>query len=158
MYVCMYVCMYLFFLEREGKSGRKKRRVISVCGCLLHSPNWGHGLQPRHVPWLGIEPVTLWFTSQHSIHWATPARAVFCLFYWSHEWPVLVCVYTGEWSRRRMRGHSVLFCILKIIKRGRKHSYKLVVWTEGVYQNHWGSIFKTQGCLGPTPDLLTENL
>ena len=28
--------------------------------------------QRRHVPWLGIEPATLWFTGQHS---ATPARA-----------------------------------------------------------------------------------
>ena len=34
-------------------------------------PNWGPGLQPRHRPWLGIEPVTLWFTGRHSIHWAT---------------------------------------------------------------------------------------
>ena len=24
---------------------------------------------------LGIEPVTLWFTGRHSIHWATPAKA-----------------------------------------------------------------------------------
>ena len=46
-----------------------------MCGCLLHTPYWGPGLQPRHVPWLGIKPVTLWFTGQHSIHWATPARA-----------------------------------------------------------------------------------
>ena len=29
----------------------------------------------RQMPWLGIKPVTLWFTDQHSIHWATPARA-----------------------------------------------------------------------------------
>ena len=29
----------------------------------------------RHVPWLGIEPGTIWFTGQHSIHWATPVRA-----------------------------------------------------------------------------------
>ena len=35
------------------------------------------GLQPRHVPQLGIEPVTLCFTGQHSIHWATAARARF---------------------------------------------------------------------------------
>ena len=34
-------------------------------------PNWEPGLQPRHRPWLGIEPVTLWFTGRHSIHWAT---------------------------------------------------------------------------------------
>ena len=36
---------------------------------------WLPFLQPRHVPWLGLEPVTLWFGGQCSIHWATPARA-----------------------------------------------------------------------------------
>ena len=34
-----------------------------MCGCFLHAPYWGLGLQPRHVPWLGIKPVTLWFTA-----------------------------------------------------------------------------------------------
>ena len=43
-------------------------------GCFLCVPYWGPALQPRHVPQLGIEPATLWFTSWHSIHWATPAR------------------------------------------------------------------------------------
>ena len=31
------------------------------------------GLQPRHVPWLGIELEALCFTGQRSIHWAIPA-------------------------------------------------------------------------------------
>ena len=41
------------------------------------------GLQPKHVLWLGIEPATLWFADWHSIHWATPARALnfFFLFF-----------------------------------------------------------------------------
>ena len=47
-----------------------------MCGCLSCVPHWGPGLQPRHVLWLGIEPVTLWFTGLHSDHWATPARCV----------------------------------------------------------------------------------
>ena len=42
----MYVCMYVFMTE--GKGGRK----TSMCGCLLHTPTWGPGAQPRHVPWL----------------------------------------------------------------------------------------------------------
>ena len=54
---------------------REKRRETSMCGCLLWGPYWGPGLQPRPVPWLGIELVTLWFTGPHSIYWATPARA-----------------------------------------------------------------------------------
>ena len=46
-----------------------------MCGFLSHVPYQGPGLQPRHVPWLGIEPVILWFTGQYSIQWATPVRA-----------------------------------------------------------------------------------
>ena len=52
-------------------------------GCLSRVPTWGPGPQPRHVPWLGIEPATLWFAGWHSIHWATPARACCATFYHS---------------------------------------------------------------------------
>ena len=58
-----------------------------MCGCLLCIPKWGPGLQPRHVPWLGIKLVTLWFAGRHSIHWATPVRA---------HWLILVCALTGD--------------------------------------------------------------
>ena len=51
---------YLFILE--GKVGRNWGRETSVCCCLSCAPYWGPGLQPRRVPWLGIEPATLWFT------------------------------------------------------------------------------------------------
>ena len=42
-------------------------------GCPSHAPYWGPGPKPRHVPWLGIEPATLWFIGQCSVHWVTPA-------------------------------------------------------------------------------------
>ena len=45
-----------------------------MCGCLSHAPKWGPGLQPRHVPWLGLKPGTFWFTGWCSIHWAIAAR------------------------------------------------------------------------------------
>ena len=51
-----------------------------MCGCLSHTLNWVPGPQARQVPWLGIKPVTLRFSGWHSIHWATPARAIFYLF------------------------------------------------------------------------------
>ena len=66
--------LFIYF-QREGKGGRKRGRETSMCSCLSHAPYWGPGLQPRHVPWLGIEPATLWFTGRSSIHWATPTRA-----------------------------------------------------------------------------------
>ena len=47
-----------------------------MCGCLSHTPYQGFGPQPKHVPWLGIELVTLWFAGWHSICRATPTRAV----------------------------------------------------------------------------------
>ena len=46
-----------------------------MCSFLSRALNQGPGPQPRHVPWLGIEPPTLWFVGWHSIPWATLARA-----------------------------------------------------------------------------------
>ena len=34
----------------------------------LPPPYWRPGPQPKHVPWLGVEPAPLWFAGQHSIH------------------------------------------------------------------------------------------
>ena len=56
----------LFIYFREGER-RERGRETLMCGCLLHTP--------RHVPWLGVEPATSWFTGRHSIHWTTPAMA-----------------------------------------------------------------------------------
>ena len=71
---------FYLFIFREGKGRRKRGRETSMCGCLSYTPYWGPGPQPRHVPWLGIELATLWFTGPHSIHWATPARAYLCSY------------------------------------------------------------------------------
>ena len=68
--------IYLF-LEGERKAVRKRGRETSMCGCLLCASYWGPSPQPRHVPWLGIDLATLWFTGLCAIHWATPARAEF---------------------------------------------------------------------------------
>ena len=74
---------YLFLGRGEGseKEGEKHHcaREISV-NCLSHAPSWEPGLQPRHVPWLGIEPAILWFAGWHSAHWAIPARAPLIIF------------------------------------------------------------------------------
>ena len=67
------------FIFREGKEGRKRERNIDVrveSVALSHTPDRVPGPQPRQVHWRGIEPVTFWFTGQHSIHWVTPARAI----------------------------------------------------------------------------------
>ena len=54
-----------------------------MCGCLSCTPYRGPGLQLRHVPWLGIELVTLCFIAWCSVHWDTSARALFLIFWWS---------------------------------------------------------------------------
>ena len=63
--------IFLAILFLDGGEGREKERERRV-----------PGLQSRHVPWLGIEPVTPWFAGQRSIHWATPARAEMTFKYW----------------------------------------------------------------------------
>ena len=57
----------LFIYFREGKGGWKRGRETSMCGCLFHAPNQGPGLQPRPVPWLGIQLVTFRFSGWHSV-------------------------------------------------------------------------------------------
>ena len=77
---CSFKMLFILFLDRG--EGRKKGRETSMCGCLSSAPYWGPGPQPRHVPWLEIEPVTFWLAGQCSIHWATPARAGWRSFKW----------------------------------------------------------------------------
>ena len=65
--------LFIYFKQRrrEGeKEGEKHQCVVASCT----SPCGGPGLQPSHVPWLGIELATLWFAGRYSIHWATLAR------------------------------------------------------------------------------------
>ena len=66
---------YLFIFRERAREGER-----SMCSGFSCTPNQGLDLQPRHVPWLGIEPVILLFTGQHSIQWATPSRTFFFYF------------------------------------------------------------------------------
>ena len=67
-------------MGRKGEREGEKHWCVKYTstGCLSNTPSWGAGI----CPGLGIKPVTFWFTGQHSIHWATPARAgifFFCI-------------------------------------------------------------------------------
>ena len=71
---CIYFFKDFIYLLLEGK-GEKHQCVVAS-----HVPfHWGLGQQPRRVPWLEIELVTLWSAGWCSIHWATPARALFLM-------------------------------------------------------------------------------
>ena len=68
--------IFLRFIFRDGKGEKHPcLRYTTLINCLSLTPNWGTGPITLHVPWLGIEPVTFWFSGQHSVHRAIPARA-----------------------------------------------------------------------------------
>ena len=73
-------------MEKESEHCARDTSV----GCLLYAPNWGPGQQPRHVPWLRIEPATFQFAGQCPIHWATPGWEdfkLFCSVLFNKKWP-----------------------------------------------------------------------
>ena len=92
----VFLSTFLFFFKilfiyfsREGKGRRESGRETSMCGCLLCAcppPTQEPGPQPRHVPWLGIKLVTLWFAGWCSIHWATPTRALSTFLRWGKHY------------------------------------------------------------------------
>ena len=90
--------IYLFLETGEGRVKESERNI--ECGCLTGAPYWGPGLLPRHIPWLGIESAILWFTGWCSIHWPTPARALFLflctdpehLLWYTYRSFLLLCV------------------------------------------------------------------
>ena len=123
-----------------------------MCGCLLRDPHYGPGLQPRHVPWLGIEPVTLWFSGWCSIHWATPDRTRVLFFMAEYYFIVRICCFIHplipwwtfglssplgccKWCcvehSRTMCGHAVLLLwgiYLRVELLGRMVTLCLTLW------------------------------
>ena len=88
-YACSLCCFLFYFIflkilfifskrgrkgEREGEKHWCERETL--ISCLLHTPNWGPGLQPRHVPWLGIETTTFWCIGWCSNQLSHPARVI----------------------------------------------------------------------------------
>ena len=73
---------YIYLFLERGREGEKHQYMVASCT----PPTGDLAPQPRHVPWLGIKAVTLWFPNHHSIHWATLARSVRlsnCIYYLS---------------------------------------------------------------------------
>ena len=116
---------FYLFIFRERKICAKNILI----GCLLHAPNWAPGLQPRHVPWLGIKLVTLWFAGRHSIHWATPARAFFTFLEFTFFRKILG---TSNWPKIEFAEH---YQEIKA-KYDLVHKLQLVCPLDGLTKNH----------------------
>ena len=56
---------YLFIFRERGRGEKGRETSIS---CFSRAPNSRPGQQPRHVPLLGTEPATFWFTGLCSVH------------------------------------------------------------------------------------------
>ena len=67
--------------EREGEKHWCERSIHCLVASCTH-PSWGSNLQPRHVPWPGIEPVTFHFARWCPTHWASPVRATAWYLIW----------------------------------------------------------------------------
>ena len=76
-------------MEEVGE-GQKYQCVVASS----MPPYWGPSPQPRHVPWLGIKLVILWFSVQHFIHWGTPVRAFSGVLICSFFWATFLCLGT----------------------------------------------------------------
>ena len=77
--VNIFLRFYLFIFRKRGREGEKEGEkhwcVRKTVRCLSYAHKRGPGLQPRHVPWPGIEPATFQLAGWRSVHWATPDRA-----------------------------------------------------------------------------------
>ena len=81
--VWIFLKRFYLFIFREGKGGKKRGRETSMCGCLSRGPHWGPEPQPRHVLWLGLEPVTLWFAAHaQSTEPHQPGILVWIFIFW----------------------------------------------------------------------------
>ena len=85
-FIIIFLRFYLLIFRKRRRKGERegeKHPCVrdTLIGCLLWTPNWRPGPQPRHVPWLGIKLVTFGSSGRHSLYWAMPARAIIILKY-----------------------------------------------------------------------------
>ena len=78
--ICAFLKNISFTFRQRGREGERKGQKYH-CRVVASQapPYWGPGQQYRHVPWLGIELATLWFTVWPSINWGTPPGQNLCI-------------------------------------------------------------------------------
>ena len=86
--------IYLFLERgREGEREGEKHWCVrdTTISCLSRAPTWGPSLQPRHVPWLGMNGTGDLSVLRHALNpLSHPATTIFSLFFIS---PLFFCFY-----------------------------------------------------------------
>ena len=94
MLIVFFKDLIYLFLDRGKGRDKERGRNLNMWLSLTY-PNYRPGPKPRHVHWLGIEPVTLWCTGQCSIHWSTLVRTMGIVFKPSQVMKAPVSFYHG---------------------------------------------------------------
>ena len=98
----------------------------------MHPPTGDLTHNPGMCPRLGMEPMTLWFAGSHSIHWATPARALSSLIIKFKENSLKLnreCIGSNKWNVQGKRFLQVwLGTRLPATKSGSCKSHLTLCW------------------------------
>ena len=114
-YIFLKDFIYLF-LKRGEEKEKEMGRNINVWLPLM-CPYWGPGVQPRHVPWLGKETVTLWFAAHtQSTELHQPGPGFHFNIYLKNSDPVVFCLL-----QHSLNCGSLLCCLTTKIKKSILH-------------------------------------
>ena len=94
---------YLFIFTERGREGKREGEKHPCVGA-SHMPHTEDlpGLQPRHAPWLEIEPETLWFTAHtQSTELHQPGQWNAILNPWLSFWFYLIQYEVRIWLQVR---------------------------------------------------------
>ena len=105
-----------------------------MCGCLLCTPNWGPGLQLRHVSWLGIEPVTFCFCRPELNPLSHTSQSFIIIFLLWQKYITFIILTIFKWTS------SIVYILVSVLQRERAdiytHTYILYI-VYGFVMRNW---------------------
>ena len=94
----LYIFKIFYFLDRGEGREKEREKNIDVWEKHLTCPNQGPGLQPTHLPWLVIEPVTFQFVGQRPA--TEPHQSgVITGNYWAWTTHAVLWEYCRRWKK-----------------------------------------------------------
>ena len=85
------------YLYQKGEGREKERERNSSVWLPVPYPILGTWPTTQACAWVGIEPVTLWFSGGHWIYWAVPTRASLVGF--NHQLFHFKCSLPNNWKK-----------------------------------------------------------